>query len=57
MKMATNCCICMGDIILNQKAVLLPCGHILHWKCGMIWLKKKNTCPLCRFELPEEKMK
>lgn len=52
-----NCCICMGDIILKQKALLLPCGHILHWKCGEIWLKKKNTCPLCRFELPEEKMK
>ena len=52
-----NCCICMYDIILKQRAVLLPCGHILHWKCGEIWLKKNNTCPLCRFELPGEKTK
>lgn len=50
-----NCCICINDIALKQKAVLLPCGHILHWKCGQIWLKKNNTCPLCRFELPGEK--
>ena len=52
-----NCCICMNDIILKQRAVLLPCGHILHWKCGELWLKKNNTCPLCRFELPGEKTK
>jgi hypothetical protein len=52
-----NCCICINDIALKQRAVLLPCGHLLHWKCGEIWLKKNNTCPLCRFELPGEKMK
>ena len=51
-----NCCICINDIVLKQKAVLLPCGHLLHWKCGEMWLKKNNTCPLCRFELPCEKM-
>lgn len=50
-----NCCICISDIVFKQKAVLLPCGHILHWKCGQLWLKKNNTCPLCRFELPGEK--
>ena len=50
-----NCCICISDIVFKQKAVLLPCGHILHWKCGELWLKKNNTCPLCRFELPGEK--
>ena len=47
-----NCCICLADIILKQSSVLLPCGHLLHWKCGELWLKKQNTCPLCRFELP-----
>jgi len=47
-----NCCICLADIILKQRSVLLPCGHLLHWKCGELWLKKQNTCPLCRFELP-----
>jgi len=46
-----NCCICLADIILKQRTVLLPCGHLLHWKCGELWLKKQNTCPVCRFEL------
>ena len=52
-----NCCICINNIILKQKAVLLPCGHLLHWKCGQMWLKKNNICPLCKFELPGEKIK
>jgi len=45
------CCICLAEIILKQKAVLLPCGHLLHWKCAELWLKKNNTCPMCRFEI------
>lgn len=49
------CCICINYIMLKQKTLMLPCGHMLHWKCGQLWLKKNNTCPLCRFELPGEK--
>ena len=48
---APFCCICLAEIQLKQKAVLLPCGHLLHWKCAALWLKKNNTCPMCRFEL------
>ena len=50
---APFCCICLAEIKLKQKAVLLPCGHLLHWKCAELWLKKNNTCPMCRFELNE----
>ena len=50
-----NCCICINNIMLKQKTLMLPCGHMLHCKCGQLWIKKNNTCPLCRFELPGEK--
>lgn len=48
---APFCCICLGDIILKQKCVLLPCGHLLHSKCIELWLKKNSICPMCRFDL------
>lgn len=49
-----NCSICLSDINKGENTVLLPCGHIFHWKCCHSWLKDNNTCPVCRFELPAE---
>jgi len=46
-----NCCICLTEIQKGEKTVLLPCGHMFHWKCCLTWLKKNNTCPMCRFEI------
>ena len=46
-----NCCICLTEIQRGEKTVLLPCGHMFHWKCCLTWLKKNNTCPMCRFEI------
>ena len=48
---APFCCICLADIVLKQKCVLLPCGHLLHSKCIELWLKKNSICPMCRFDL------
>ena len=45
----------INDIKKGEKTVMIPCGHLLHWKCGLLWLRKNNTCPVCRFELPGEK--
>ena len=46
-----NCCICLSEIAKGKETVLLPCGHMFHWKCCLNWLKKNNTCPMCRFEI------
>ena len=49
-----SCCICLNDITKNEETVLLPCGHMFHWNCCLSWLKRNNTCPMCRFELKDK---
>ncbi len=49
-----NCVVCLTDIALNELTVMLPCGHMFHDACVVAWLKRNNTCPVCRFELPAE---
>ena len=46
-----NCCICLEEIEIGKETVLLPCGHMFHANCCITWLKKSNTCPICRFEI------
>jgi hypothetical protein len=50
-----NCCICLCNISKGEETILLPCGHMFHSPCAFEWLKKNNTCPICRFELPPER--
>ena len=45
-----NCFICLKDIPLNDKAVLLRCGHLYHYNCIMEWLKKHSVCSICKFD-------
>ena len=43
------CSICHDDenlIILDD--TILECAHAFHTECIAPWLKKENTCPLCR---------
>ena len=48
-----TCAVCADEFQLNETRVnKLPCNHIFHNDCIVPWLKKQNTCPLCRAELP-----
>ena len=41
-----DCSICLeNNLDLNFKK--LKCGHEFHEPCIDLWLKRKNTCPLC----------
>ena len=57
------CAICQDTFKLGDKCIKLPCGdpHFFHCEAdpeiceGILpWLKKNNTCPVCRMEFPEE---
>ena len=46
-----SCCICLSEIKKGKETILLDCGHMFHSKCCVNWLKKNNTCPMCRHEI------
>lgn len=48
------CAVCKDDIFVEDKATRLPCSHHYHGECIVPWLNIRNTCPVCRFELPTD---
>ncbi|CAI9753381.1 unnamed protein product [Fraxinus pennsylvanica] len=48
------CAICKGSLNVGDMVKKLPCGHEYHGDCIMPWLVSRNSCPICRFELPTD---
>ncbi|GAA0146688.1 ubiquitin-protein ligase [Lithospermum erythrorhizon] len=48
------CAICKDSIHAGAVVNQLPCSHIYHPSCITPWLSERNSCPLCRFELPTD---
>ncbi|XP_050382371.1 uncharacterized protein LOC126799250 [Argentina anserina] len=48
------CAVCKDDIVLEDKVRSLPCCHYYHQDCIVPWLSIRNTCPVCRYELPTD---
>ena len=51
-----NCVICLEDFKTGDKTIILPCIHIFHNNCIKNWLKKQNSCPICKFKISSENM-
>ncbi|KAK4749350.1 hypothetical protein SAY87_026799 [Trapa incisa] len=49
-----ECAICREGMRKGRDVCELPCRHRYHWLCVLPWLRKRNTCPCCRFELPTD---
>ena len=43
-----SCSICLEPFIKGENSVKFQCNHKFHFKCGNDWLKKNNSCPICR---------
>ncbi|KDP39315.1 hypothetical protein JCGZ_01072 [Jatropha curcas] len=46
------CSVCLEELSIGSEATRMPCSHVYHQKCIVEWLKKSNTCPLCRYQMP-----
>ncbi|XP_047316500.1 E3 ubiquitin-protein ligase SGR9, amyloplastic-like [Impatiens glandulifera] len=49
-----ECVVCKEEMGKGRDVCKLPCGHLFHWICILPWLKKRNSCPCCRFRLPSD---
>lgn len=48
------CAICKDVVVVEEKVNRLPCRHYYHGECIIPWLGIRNTCPVCRYELPTD---
>ncbi len=46
-----ECSICFLEHEVDDTVTRLPCGHFFHGECINEWLRKRCTCPICRWEL------
>lgn len=49
-----SCAICKDVLTVGTEVSSLPCQHLYHPYCILPWLSARNSCPLCRFELPTD---
>lgn len=43
-----RCTICLEPFGMDDKLRLIPCRHAFHTTCLDAWLRRVNSCPLCR---------
>ncbi|KAL2552163.1 WPP domain-interacting tail-anchored protein 1 [Forsythia ovata] len=51
---AVVCAVCKEDVLAGEKMTRMPCFHLYHGDCIFPWLEIRNTCPVCRYELPTD---
>ncbi|KAL5805448.1 hypothetical protein ACOSQ4_028181 [Xanthoceras sorbifolium] len=49
-----TCAICRDVLPIGTEVNQLPCLHLYHPSCILPWLNARNSCPLCRYELPTD---
>ncbi|VFQ67984.1 unnamed protein product [Cuscuta campestris] len=44
------CAVCLAELVGGEGIIRLEpcCSHVFHKDCILVWLRKNQTCPLCR---------
>lgn len=50
----SECPICRDEFDVGSRVIKMPCArtHVFHRDCVATWLRKDDSCPLCRSSLP-----
>ncbi|THG22104.1 putative RING-H2 finger protein ATL19 [Camellia sinensis] len=48
-----TCAVCLEEFGEQTEVTSMPCSHVFHHGCIVPWLKSHNSCPMCRYEIPD----
>lgn len=48
--LCSECVVCLENFVHDELLMALPCGHVFHQQCIMVWLASgRHCCPVCRW--------